>query len=80
MPESKPINIWNYKPWWCQPWSILLTSVTIISASWLIFKVIWLTIIVAIPIFTWMIFFIFIYPRLLANSGMLTSDELEIRN
>jgi membrane protein YdbS with pleckstrin-like domain len=80
MLEDKQINVWNYKPWWCQPWSILLTTVTIISASWLIFKIIWLTIIIAIPILTWMIFFIFIYPKLITSSGILNSEELEIKN
>jgi hypothetical protein len=74
MTEEKLINVWDYKPWWCQPWSILLTTVTIISASWLIFKIIWLTIIVAIPILTWMIFFIFIYPKLIANNAF-NSEE-----
>lgn len=75
MDESKPINIWNYKPWWCQPWSILLTGITIISASWLIFKIIWLTIIIAIPILTWMIFFLLVYPKLIIRSGILDNQE-----
>lgn len=71
MSEQKPVNVWNYKPWWCQPWSILLTGTTIIGASWIIFKIIWLTILVAIPILTWMGFFLLVYPKLVANSGML---------
>ncbi len=69
MSETKPVNVWDYKPWWCQPWSILLTGVTLISVSWLIFKIIWLTILIAIPVLTWMIFFLLIYPRLVAQSG-----------
>ncbi|MEA5569537.1 DUF6737 family protein [Calothrix sp. UHCC 0171] len=80
MAEEISLNVWNYKPWWCQPWSILLTTVAIISTSWLIFKIIWLTIIVAIPVLTWMIFFIFIYPKLIASSGILNTDESEIKN
>jgi hypothetical protein len=71
MSEQKPVNVWDYKPWWCQPWSILLTGTTIIGASWIIFKIIWLTIIVAVPILTWMGFFLLVYPKLVANSGML---------
>lgn len=69
MSESKPVNVWDYKPWWCQPWSILLTGVTLITVSWLIFKIVWLTMIIAIPVLTWMIFFILVYPRLVAQSG-----------
>ena len=54
MPEQQIISPWKYKPWWCQPWSIVLTTVTLISGSWLIFKIIWLTILVAIPLLIWM--------------------------
>ncbi|WP_374189005.1 DUF6737 family protein [Scytonema millei] len=24
LPNRKPVSVWNYKPWWCQPWSIFL--------------------------------------------------------
>ena len=27
-------NIWDYKPKWCQPWSILLTGIILIVGSW----------------------------------------------
>ncbi|AFZ29907.1 hypothetical protein Glo7428_1339 [Gloeocapsa sp. PCC 7428] len=64
MSEQKPASVWNYKPWWCQPWSILLTGVTLISGSWILFQTLWLTILVAIPVLTWMGFFLLIYPRI----------------
>ena len=32
MPESQPA-FWSLKPWWCQPWSILLTGVLAIAGS-----------------------------------------------
>jgi hypothetical protein len=73
MSQPKPLSIWNYKPWWCQPWSILLTGITIITGSWLIFKTIWLTVLVSVPILTWMGFFLLIYPQLVIRSGMLES-------
>ncbi|OZH53649.1 hypothetical protein AFK68_16190 [Hydrocoleum sp. CS-953] len=68
--ESEKFNPWNYKPWWCQPWSILLTGITIISSSWLIFRMVWLTVIVSIPILTWMGFFLIIWPKLMAELKM----------
>lgn len=71
MNEKQTINPWNYKPWWCQPWSIILTGITLISGSWLILKLIWLTIIVAIPILSWMGFFLLIWPKLMIESGIL---------
>ncbi len=63
MTPQKPTSVWQYKPWWCQPWSILLTGTTIITASWLLFHKIWLTILVSIPLLTWMGFFLLIYPK-----------------
>ncbi|MEM7554409.1 MAG: DUF6737 family protein [Cyanobacteria bacterium P01_A01_bin.84] len=74
MSEQKPFRVWDYKPWWCQPWSILLTGTTLISGSWFLFRFIWLTVLVAIPVLTWMIFFLLIYPQAVAKSGMLDEE------
>ncbi|MBF2015505.1 MAG: hypothetical protein IGS23_09965 [Rivularia sp. T60_A2020_040] len=63
MTSQKPLNVWQYKPWWCQPWSILLTGATLISGSWLLFHKVWLTILISIPLLTWMGFFLLIYPK-----------------
>ncbi|PPJ63404.1 DUF6737 family protein [Cuspidothrix issatschenkoi] len=57
MSEQQIISPWKYKPWWCQPWSIVLTGVTLVTGIWLIFKIVWLTILVAIPLLIWMGFF-----------------------
>ncbi len=73
MSKQKPISPWSYKPWWCQPWSILLTGVSIISGSWLLFKTIWLTVLVCVPILTWMGFFLLMWPQLMIRSGALES-------
>ncbi|MBE9008701.1 hypothetical protein IQ250_00535 [Pseudanabaenaceae cyanobacterium LEGE 13415] len=61
-------NIWDYKPWWCQPWSILLTGVSLIGGSWLLLRSLWITVLVAIPVLTWMIFFLLIYPKAMSKS------------
>lgn len=68
--ETEKFNPWNYKPWWCKPWSILLTGITIISSSWFIFRTVWLTVIISIPILTWMGFFLIIWPKLMAELKM----------
>ncbi len=75
MSEQKPLSPWNYKPWWCQPWSILLTGITLISGSWLLFKVIWLTILISIPVLAWMGFFVLVWPQLIIDSGILDSYQ-----
>ncbi|MEI6063128.1 MAG: DUF6737 family protein [Pseudanabaena sp. ELA748] len=64
MSSEKPDSVWDHKPWWCQPWSIILTGVLIISTSWLLFKIVWLSILVAIPISVWMGFFVILFPKL----------------
>ncbi len=57
-------NVWNYKPWWCQPWSIILTGITIITASWFLLHILWLSILAAIPIIIWWVYFLIVYPRI----------------
>ncbi|MBD3882731.1 hypothetical protein IFO70_13245 [Phormidium tenue FACHB-886] len=64
MPDSQSLpSIWQLKPWWCQPWSIVLTGITLISGSWLLFQTIWVTLLVALPILVWMGFFLLVYPK-----------------
>ena len=75
MSERQTTSPWKYKPWWCQPWSIVLTGVTLISGIWLIFKIVWLTILVAIPLLLWMGFFLLIWPQLMIRSGVLDNSE-----
>ncbi|MDY6806183.1 MAG: DUF6737 family protein [Cyanobacteriota bacterium] len=65
--ENQPINPWNYKPWWCQPWSIILTGITIISGSWFILKILWITALVALPILAWWTFFLILWPKAVNN-------------
>ncbi|MCC5896952.1 MAG: hypothetical protein EA395_16260 [Phormidium sp. GEM2.Bin31] len=71
------LNVWHYKPWWCQPWSIVLTGVGLIGASWLLFHRLWLTGLVAIPLGAWMGYFLLLFPRLVAQSGQFPQDRSE---
>jgi hypothetical protein len=63
-------NLWEHKPWWCQPWTIILTGIIIIVGSWLLFQTIWLTVPVAILIVLWWTYFLIIVPRILANQDL----------
>jgi len=78
--EQKPVSPWNYKPWWCQPWSIFLTGIALISSSWLLFKILWLTILISIPILIWMGFFLLIWPKLMLRSGILEPDRESVQD
>ncbi|MEM1311209.1 MAG: DUF6737 family protein [Cyanobacteria bacterium P01_D01_bin.71] len=81
MPSSaSDSSVWDYKPWWCQPWSILLTGISIITGSWLLFHRYWLTGIVAVPILVWMSFFLVVYPRLMAATASVDPPDLPSSN
>lgn len=69
------MNPWKYKPWWCQPWSILLTGAMLISGSWVLARTVWLTVIVSVPVLVWMTYFLLIWPRLMARSGLLEFEQ-----
>lgn len=68
---------WQYKPWWCQPWSIVLTGISLIGGSWLLSHRLWITIPVALPILVWMGYFLILWPRWVMQSGLLASDTPE---
>lgn len=71
------INVWEYKPWWCQPWSIVLTGIALISGSWLLLHKVWLTAIASVPVLIWMSYFILLYPKLVQRNSNLSQSELE---
>jgi hypothetical protein len=68
MSNGEPINPWNYKPWWCQPWSILLTGTGLIAGSWWLGQRLWLTVLVAVPVLIWMGFFLLLWPGLVRKA------------
>jgi hypothetical protein len=63
-------NLWASKPWWCQPWTIILTGIVIVTGSWLLFQTLWLTFPVAILIVVWWTYFLIIVPRILAQQEL----------
>lgn len=62
MKESQDLSIWSVKPWWCQPWSILLTGVAVVTTSWLLFGRWWLTLAVSIGVLLWWGLFLVLVP------------------
>ncbi|MDX2228350.1 MAG: DUF6737 family protein [Leptolyngbyaceae cyanobacterium bins.349] len=75
--NEKPVSVWHYKPWWCQPWSILLTGVGAIAGSWLWLHRFWITGLVALPLLTWMGYFLLVYPRLFLANLPASKDTVE---
>ena len=62
---KKSVNVWDYKPKWCQPWSILLTGMVIIAGSWFLLNIIWITLGISVLIFAWWTYFLIIYPQMM---------------
>jgi hypothetical protein len=56
------ISLWTAKPWWCQPWSILLTGILIIALSWYLLNQLLLTALVAVAVLAWWLFFLVLVP------------------
>ena len=61
MSETKPV-LWSLKPWWCQPWSILLTGVLVIAGSWLLLHRWWISAPVAVAVLAWWGLFLVLVP------------------
>jgi len=55
---------WSLKPWWCQPWTILLTGTISIAGSWLLLQIWWLTTGVALVVVAWWVLFLLIVPNI----------------
>jgi hypothetical protein len=69
-------NLWQSKPWWCQPWTIILTGVIIITGSWFVFHTLWLTLPITALIFLWWTYFLIIVPRLLRQMAAAAQNDL----
>ncbi|WP_259724863.1 DUF6737 family protein [Synechococcus sp. CS-1332] len=57
-----PESVWQLKPWWCQPWSILLTGLGIVGVSWLVLHLWWITAGVSLVIGAWWLLFLVLMP------------------
>jgi F0F1-type ATP synthase assembly protein I len=57
-----PESVWQLKPWWCQPWSILLTGLVVVGVSWLLLHLWWVTAGVSIVIGAWWLLFLVLMP------------------
>jgi hypothetical protein len=72
---TKSVNVWDYKPKWCQPWSILLTGILIIFGSWLLLKILWLTLGISLLIVVWWVYFLILYPQMMKEELLKIINE-----
>ena len=62
MPPAPPDSLWAHKPWWCQPWSIVLTGVAVVEASWWLLRLWWLSLAIALVVGLWWWLFLLVVP------------------
>ena len=55
-------TIWQHKPWWCQPWSIVLSGVAAVAGSWLLLHLWWISAAVAAVVLVWWWLFLVLVP------------------
>ena len=55
-------SIWSHKPWWCQPWSILLTGVGVVGCSWWWLRIWWISAPLAAAVLLWWWLFLVVVP------------------
>jgi hypothetical protein len=61
-----------HKPWWCQPWTIVLTGLAVVSGSWLVLQRWWITAPLSLAVVLWWLVFLVLVPRAYMQSSNLT--------
>ncbi|CAA7404131.1 unnamed protein product [Spirodela intermedia] len=69
-------SIWDTKPSWCQPWTILLTGALAIGCSWVFVHSLILTAVVSSLICAWWFVFLYSYPK--AYADMITQRRKNV--
>ncbi|NJM97999.1 MAG: hypothetical protein HC800_13370 [Phormidesmis sp. RL_2_1] len=67
--------MWATKPWWCQPWSIVLTGIAIPLTSWLGLHLWWVTLPMVGVILVWWVLFLILVPAQYAASAREASEN-----
>jgi len=60
--NQQPVAFWSLKPWWCQPWSIVLTGLVGSFGSWLLLHRLWITLPITLAILAWWMLFLVLVP------------------
>ena len=69
-PSAEKPPFWSLKPWWCQPWSILLTGSGSVLGSWFWPHRLWVTLPIAVVILTWWALFLILVPTAYQNGTL----------
>ncbi|XP_073290721.1 uncharacterized protein [Primulina huaijiensis] len=69
-------SVWDTKPSWCQPWTIALTGIGIITCSWFVLHSLIVSGLVGALICAWWYIFLYTYPK--AYSDMIAERRKNI--
>ena len=72
-PAERPA-FWSLKPWWCQPWSILLSGCAVVAGSWWWPHRLWISLPLAVGVAAWWTLFLALVPAAYRNG---TLSEIE---
>ncbi|KAF8733798.1 hypothetical protein HU200_014645 [Digitaria exilis] len=56
-------SVWDTKPAWCQPWTILLTGTAVVASSWVLIQSVIVTAGISFIICAWWYIFLYSYPK-----------------
>ena len=62
-------SLWSTKPWWCQPWSIVLTGLAIPTTSWVLLQRWCVSAPLAAGVLIWWWLFLVVVPRAYRKQG-----------
>ena len=74
--EASP-SLWDIKPWWCQPWSILLTGFIVPTVAWLVLHRLWIVIPITVAVLMWWWLFLYVVPKSYAEAEGWNSSPQE---
>ena len=73
--SSSASSVWSQKPFWCQPWTIVLFGVFCVSLPTLAFDWKFVSVAVAVPISAWWYVFLVLYTKSYASSSFEEKEE-----
>ena len=63
-------KFWDLKPFWCQPWSIILFGIAVLVSIWILSHNLFLTSLVSFFIILWWVLFLIIAPGLYQTNSI----------
>ena len=71
---GEPVSIWASKPWWCQPWTILLTGLVVVAGSWVVLHRWWISLPVGLGVVAWWAVFLVLVPAAYRQQALESSN------